>query len=98
MLKSVSERLEVTKMSVLALDAVPAGTVMVRCADWPFCGIVASSIGLGSKLAPPASGLEMASAESIHGATGALDHPLSSKVKLWPAATDCTVAGVAVAL
>src|SRR2546423_848236 len=91
-LKAVGERLDVRKMRAVALDAVPAGTEMVKCALCPFCSVVASSVGLGSKLLPPAS------ADSIHGATEALDQPLISNVKLLPAAIVCTVAGVAVAL
>src|SRR5215831_15758812 len=97
MLKSVSERLDVRKMTALAFEAVPAGTVIVRCASWPFCMLVASSIGLGSKLVG-SSGLEIESAVIIHGVVVALDQPLTSKVKLCPAATVCTVPGVAVAL
>src|SRR5262245_2137791 len=85
---------DLTRTVALAPDGVPAGTWSVSCVVLPSLIVVVVNEGVVSKLCGAyASGITETITETIHGATGPVDQPVSVKVALPPAGTICGADG-----
>jgi hypothetical protein len=86
-LKSVAERQEVTNRLAKLPETALDGTVTFRLVVAAFSIVVAPSSSFGWKVAWPTQ------AWILQGATGAVENPVSVKVILAPAETDCVCDG-----